>query len=466
MICSPVWTVSAMMREIARGRATGGMRLASEDGQSLIFFEEGEIVYFVSDCAGDSLVEFLLRADRFAGAEDREQLIALVPHVTRSTSIVALLLARNVVDADALRQLVVEYAFECTGRMFERREITATFLANVRAPHPLPFAVAASTLLVEGVRRLRDLEIVRDLVGPLSCLAIPPDDYMSRLESAPLRYAEGAIGALVTEEIALSDLVSLSGLSEEEALRAVLALRLVGVLDPFVAPKQLSESGRLRRRLAAIETGHAVDLESAHIAFAIGVGSASNQAAIVETQDLPYEAPASEPPPVRPGATPPLEPPPVRPGATPTLVPRSTGAQKPRGASGRLQTIASVYTDMARAEADRGNYSSAVRYFQTALAQLPEDLATLMAFADLMTHRPGGEDLAEELLTKACRAHPASTEPRVALRDLLKSMGNDARAREIGAELERLDPQAGRKSSGRSLLDRVRTFAHRAEYTK
>jgi hypothetical protein len=337
--------------------------------------------------------------------------------------------------------------------MFERREITATFLANVRAPHPLPFAVAASTLLVEGVRGLRDMELVRDLVGPLSCLAIPPDDYMSRLESAPLSYAEGAIGALVTEEIALSDLVSLSGLSEEEALRAVLALRLVGVLDPFVAPKHLSESGRLRRRLAAIETGHAVDLEAAHVAFAMGVGSASNEAAIVQTHDLPYEAPASEPPP-------------VRPVATSTLVPRSTGAQKPRGASGRLQTIASVYTDMARAEADRKNYSSAVRYFQAALAQLPEDLATLMAFADVMKHRPGGAELAEDLLTKACRAHPASTEPRVALHDLLKSKGNDARAREIAAEIERLDPQAGRRSSGRSLFDRVRTFAHRAESTK
>ena len=46
----------------------------------------------------------------------------------------------------------------------------------------------------------------------------------------------------MTGEMALDEIIIVSGLSEEDVLRALLALRLVGVIEPFTEPKKLTDS--------------------------------------------------------------------------------------------------------------------------------------------------------------------------------------------------------------------------------
>jgi hypothetical protein len=437
----PVWTLAAMMSEVGYARATGGMRVTAEDGQRLVFFEDGAIVYFVSDCRDDALGAFLARSERFATDEMRAPLSALEERVSRSHPLVTLVLAEGLCTSEELRPLLVEHMVECMGRLFARHDTSPRFLAGVRANHPLSFVVPPGAVIVEATRHMDDVEAVRAAVGPLSHLASPAEDHFSRLASAPLGYAEGAIGALVTEEIALEDLIALCGLSEEQALRALLALRLVGVLDPFVEPKQITESGRLRRRLSALEEGRAVDMEAALIGTASASPDGEAAPAEVEARPARVEAP--------------------QPASRPNPAPLAPSARRSgQGESGKLRMLASAYVQMARAEADRGNVGGAVKYFREALAQRPDDHDTLLAFADVLRARPGGESAAEELLKRACAAHRTSVSARVAYVEVLRSIGNTERADEVMDEIARLDPGQARKArGGAGLMSKMRSFA-------
>jgi uncharacterized protein (TIGR02996 family) len=119
---------------------------------------------------------------------------------------------------------------------------------------------------------------------------------------------------------------------------------------------------------------------------------------------------------------------------------------------------------MARTEADQGNIGGAVKYFREALSQKPDDLDTLLAFADVMKSRPSGESVAEDLLKRACAAHRTSVAARLAYVDVLREVGKADRAEEVMEEVVRLDPSRARKArAGAGLFERVRglaSFAH------
>jgi hypothetical protein len=441
----PIWAIATTVREVEQCSTTGALRVSSEDGQRLVFFEEGAAVYFVSECAEDSLEAFLGRSRLFASEEAGERLRALGAQATRSKPLVSLLLEEGHCEADDLRPLLTEHLVECFGRLIERREAVARFLPNVRASHPLPFRLAAARLLVEAARCARDIAAVRSALGPLTWLTAPGEDHAARLERAPLGYVEGAVGARVTDEISLEDLLALCGLPEEGALRALLALRLVGVLEPFTAPRALTDTGRLRRRVEALEAGVAVDLEAA--ALVCDAFAAPDDKVAPGVLD---EALAPEPLASAPRRATPVE-------AGPTAVPHEVP-----GASGRLRMIASVYVQLAQAEVDKGNANGAIRYYRTALAQKPNDLQTLLAFAEFMRSMPDGQLVAEGLLKQACDAHPKSVTARLSLATLYRDTGNDVGAEGLLTEVSRLDPARAPKARGvGSLVDRFRGLTGR-----
>ena len=70
---------------------------------------------------------------------------------------------------------------------------------------------------------------------------------------------------------------------------------------------------------------------------------------------------------------------------------------------------------MGEAEAAAGNYGAAAQCFESALAQKPNDLETMLAYARLHAKRPNGFASAEKLLEQACEAHPKSASPFILL---------------------------------------------------
>ena len=404
--------------DIGNGGKTGLLRTSAGGRLRMGFFEGGALVYVVSDVPEENLAACFARAGRFERAHERLELFQLEREVTRKKTLVSLVLERGLRDAETVRGWLVEYAYEVFARTFDAPEVSLKFMPEMRAEHPLPYAIPAVDLVLEAVRGMRDDDSVREAVGPLSWTTRPAEGGARHMQSLPLSFYEGLVAARVTEPISLDNLVVVSGIPEADALRAILALRLVGAIAPFSEPSGLTDSGRLRMREAAMESGVPLDAETATALH----GEAGGDGAITMGEfdgSTPFVAPA------RPrGSSAPLVYPPPR----------------PRGDTGRLRLLASAYIQMGEAEAAAGNYPAAAQCFESALAQKPDDLETMIAYARLHAKRPSGIAAAEKLLQQACEAHPKSVAPLLALGRIYRDAGRLEDAEEALGEARLLEP--------------------------
>jgi hypothetical protein len=408
----------------------------------MAFFELGNLVYLVSDSPDENVGEFLGRAGRLERVPQRLQLGQLEKMVTRKQPLVSLVLEHGLADVETLRGWMKEYACEAFGHLFDSREGTVKVLPAISADHPAAFSIDALALVIEGARRMRNDLLVAEAIGPRNYMIRSSPGHTERLQRLPLGYVEGLLAAQIQGEISINDLITISGLPESEALRGLLGLRLAGVLGPFTEPQRLTDTGRLRLRQAAKESGVALDASSAAVVLGM-----MGQAGVAEDEDGP--APAAAITMGDFGAPPAPEPVPVPAAAA---SPVTTTPPRMRGDTARLKLLTSAYIQMAEAEAASGNYAAAAQCLESALAQRPDDLDTLIAYGAMLGKRPGGVPAAEKVLTRACEAHSESIKPRLALARLYREAARMSQAEEVLLEAKRLQPN---NPEVRKLLEEV-----------
>lgn len=416
--------IAGALLDIANGRKTGVLRLGEGGRLRMAFFEDGALVYVVSEVAEESVAAHLTKAGRLETPEARAAVAELEKKVSRKRSLVSLVLEAKLVDEETLRAWLVEYAYDVFAGIFASHGLGSKLTEGMRAPHPLPYRVPVAQLVLEAAGRIRNPEIVREAIGPLSYYTEPGTDYARRIATLPLSFHDGRIAALVEGPIAIADLVAISGFPEIDALRSILALRLVGAIAPFYEMR-VTDTGKLRRRKAALESGYAVDADTAAAALGFALASDGSGGAI-SMGELDGSTPVKQRP----------DPPPPAPQTPPVQ------QQRQRGDTTRLKLLSSAYIQMAEAEAAAGNYAAAIECFDSALSQKPEDLAVLLAYAKMHANRPGGFSQAEKLLERAAEAHPRSVSPVVALARLYHQTGRAEEAEDALHEARRIEPNS------------------------
>ncbi len=408
--------------DIGQQKATCLVRIATEHGQRMGFFEDGDLVWFASDDAREPLAAFLTADGRLDDPASREKIAALD---APQRPIVAQIVESGIADAERLRPWLLEYTYQCVAHAFDDRQGSVKVMPKLRAQHPLSLRIPGDLLALEAVRRMRDAALVRETIGPLTWLAEPAADHMNRLMLLPLNYQEGIVGSQLMVRMALKELIAVSDLPEDDALRAILALRLTGIVPPFEEPKELTDTGRLRMRQAALEQGVAVDAAAVlALGKALGMDDEhSESAGAISMGEFEQGAWGQSPNPA------PAE-------------PAVAQGNLRRAESGQLRVLASVYVQMAAAEAAAGNFNGAVQNYETALNEKPGELTVILPFAKyLMTFdKPAVRDATERLLKKGCAANPNATAPRVMLAQLYRLTGRPAQALEVLADAERIDP--------------------------
>jgi hypothetical protein len=436
--------LAATVHDLGRRGATGALRIAIGHQIRLAFFESGNLIYFVSDVPEEAVGPAIAREGRLATPDARAALALLERQVSRTRSLVSLVLEAKLATPDRLRAWLVEHAFECVGHALDEYEGTARFAEGIRAEHPLPFRIPATTLLLEGVRRMRDERVIRDAVGPVEYAVDPSPDHVARVDSLPLSFYDGLVASQLTQPYVIGDLVDTLGLPEIDVLRALLALRCVGVLNPFVPHRLLTDSGRLRSDSGRLrgDTGR-LRMDSGRLRLPQEADDHPDQVA-VEAAALALDLVSA---PEEPGPPAAVDAPevvaPVRAPAPPRKAPPAPlpVARKRRGNTAQLNLLASAYRQMAEAEIASGNVGAAVRYYEAALAQNPDNVDLVIGLAGLLANRPGGEELAEKLLRKACDEHKTNASVRIALARVLKSIGRHIQAADLIEEARRLDPE-------------------------
>jgi tetratricopeptide (TPR) repeat protein len=221
--------LAELIREAQSTNLSGALRLTRERAKAAIYFDDGNVVFATSNLRTHRLCEVLLRdnvnlqlENYPPQASDAELSQALLNNgqLTLST----LTLARKNQVADVLRVALLwtdgEWEFDPRVRLAE----------DVRVP------VEVNRLLLECARHLPSQFVSARLVGSNGGSIITP----SGATITNLLPAEAFVLSRVSEPLTLAELISISGVGEEESGRAIYALTLAGCLDRSDWPEAFS----------------------------------------------------------------------------------------------------------------------------------------------------------------------------------------------------------------------------------
>ena len=98
-----VTQLDGSLLDIGRRWTTGALRITVQGHLRIAFFEQGALVYFISNLPDESLGAALTRPGRLETPASRSTLAELEQQVTRKRTLVSLLLENGACSAEKLR---------------------------------------------------------------------------------------------------------------------------------------------------------------------------------------------------------------------------------------------------------------------------------------------------------------------------------------------------------------------------
>jgi DnaJ-domain-containing protein 1 len=247
-----------LIYEISEARLSGALRLTREHARAAVYFDGGHTVAALSNLRALRLVEVLRRSH----AVEEARLSALVREGMSDEQVGLLLLRVNLLDEAALKVIQERRSKEVLRELLRWTEGEWSFDARVRlAGLQQGGHVDASGFLVEAARNL-PTDFITSRVNDDEILA-PSVDAQRKIEEGGVRLlpAEAFVLSRVYEPLRLSEVVTLSGLPEEETRRAVYMLALGGLIERKGRTQALPDE--VLRQVAASRTAPATNSKAA-----------------------------------------------------------------------------------------------------------------------------------------------------------------------------------------------------------
>jgi curved DNA-binding protein CbpA len=214
--------LAELIREFGEASAAGALRLSRDRAKTVVYFENGSIIFAASNIRSYRLSEFLKRrgivndealANTSAAASDEELLAALVKQNKIKKEQVANIRATHVTDILRATLLWTEGDWQ--------------FDTRVRLAGDTRVTIDALRLLLEATRHLPADYLAARFPDPNEQIAAPRDNG----NSAKLLPQEAFVASRLQGPMTITELEAVSGLGQEETLRAVYALAISGVVQ-------------------------------------------------------------------------------------------------------------------------------------------------------------------------------------------------------------------------------------------
>ncbi len=228
--------LAELIHEISDARLSGALRLAFERVKAVVYFDGGRIVAAVSNLRAFRLTGVMLKS----GVLDALTLFAVAGEGASDEEAASALLRAGVLEEAGLRKARERQTAEVLRDVLRRPEGEWNFDPRARLASERHTSVNVAQLLVEGARALAPELVSRRMSNDGETLA-PAHDALEKLETTGMRLspAEGFVLSRVYEPTNLRYVLAVSGLSEDEARRAVYALALGGLLTRERWPRAL-----------------------------------------------------------------------------------------------------------------------------------------------------------------------------------------------------------------------------------
>ncbi|HEV7859387.1 MAG TPA: DnaJ domain-containing protein [Pyrinomonadaceae bacterium] len=235
-----------LIREIGVAALSGALRLEHEAARVVVYFEDGEVVYAVSNLRAYRLAECLRRWRVVSEA----QLAAAGEHPS-DMKLVYALSAAGALNRQAINDLLARQASEMLRPALLWTGGTWDYDPRVRLTEEIKGRVLLGQLLMQSARRLPPTYAASRFPDGSEILA----PVQSVPENSALQPTEGFILSRLDAPMRVGELTAISGLPEAETLHAVYTLALGGFLQRERWPRAFTDE--VMKMAQAIKEGHA-----------------------------------------------------------------------------------------------------------------------------------------------------------------------------------------------------------------
>lgn len=222
-------TLADVIRTLYVDRRSGIVHLAQAKTSKRIYFRKGSMIFANSDVESDRLGEFLIRQ----GVIDREQFAK----TTETMKETGHRFGRTVVElghcaADEMEQKVVEQIQAIIYSLFDWDEGDYRFEQHENpVDEDIVLNLSTADIILEGTRRLKDMDKVRRALGDSSGILEQNEDPLLLYQKmTTLSQSEYFILSRVDGTSSMDDIFAVSPLDEDETLRCIYGLVSAGVL--------------------------------------------------------------------------------------------------------------------------------------------------------------------------------------------------------------------------------------------
>lgn len=213
--------LAELVCEILQKRISGTLRLQHESVRTIVYFEDGQIIYAVSNLRDLRLGEYLKRQGLITEAQLSQ--LGKRPDL----ALVAELSSKGIVNREALEPLITRQVGDVLRVALVWTSGAWEFDDRSRLGDPTRVKIDIPALLVEAARKMK-LDFVKSRFPPSDekiCRAACPPDFNN------LTPSEGFILSRLDQATPLRELIAVSGLRELDAARTIYGLTLGGFLE-------------------------------------------------------------------------------------------------------------------------------------------------------------------------------------------------------------------------------------------
>ncbi|MBI4852543.1 MAG: DUF4388 domain-containing protein [Acidobacteria bacterium] len=231
-----------VLRQLYLERRSGCLRLTQDHTRKEVFFELGVMIFASSNRREDRIGESMLRHGTIT-QEQFDQAQSQMGRGKRFGKILAdlkIISERDLVANVTFQILDIIYSiFNWTTGHYEFYEVERTISEDLK------LELSTASIILEGVRRISDMDVIERGLGDLNRLIGPCTNPLLRLQTLSLRPLERQIIEVIKEPMSLIKLLIKIKSPAETVLRSLYGLLSSGVLERF-APAELSrESGKM-----------------------------------------------------------------------------------------------------------------------------------------------------------------------------------------------------------------------------
>lgn len=231
-----------LLRTIYTERRSGELILTQGTVKKQIYFELGQIVFAASNRKEDRLGEALVRHNKL----NREQLDQLLASLEQGSHLGKALVEKEVLTD---RELITYVTFQLIDIIYSLFTWT---LGNYqfaetdenRAPEELKLKFSTATIILEGVRRIEEFDIIRRGLSDLNRLISPTASPLLRLQSLTIKPLERQLLDLVTQPMDLLKILISINEPARNVLQSLYGLLSVGLLQQGEAAELSATTGK------------------------------------------------------------------------------------------------------------------------------------------------------------------------------------------------------------------------------